>query len=47
LKVSIETDRQRLSEAMEAVKAIGRALGQRAMYFEVSGCDGVQFLRIE
>ncbi|MBI1904465.1 MAG: hypothetical protein HYS13_25495 [Planctomycetia bacterium] len=47
LKVSIETDRERLPDAIAAVKRIGRALGQRAMYFEVSGYDGVQFLRIE
>ena len=26
---------------------IGRRLGQRAMYFEVAGYDGVQLLRIE
>ncbi len=32
---------------MRAVKRIGRRLEQRAMYFEVSGYDGVQILRIE
>jgi hypothetical protein len=47
VKVSIECDRSRLNEALRAVRRIGRTLGQRAMYFEVSGYDGVQFLRIE
>jgi hypothetical protein len=47
LKVSIETDRPRLIEAIEAVRQIGRQLGQRAMYFEVAGYDGVQFLSID
>jgi hypothetical protein len=47
LKVSIECDRDRLFEAIKAVRRIGRRLGQRAMYFEVAGYDGVQILRIE
>jgi hypothetical protein len=47
LKVSIECDRDRLSEAIRAVRRIGRRLGQRAMYFEVAGYDGVQILRTE
>jgi len=47
VKVSIECDRSRLNEAMKAVCRIGRRLGQRAVYFEVSGYDGVQILRIE
>ena len=47
VKVSIECDRDRLDEALKAVRRIGRKLGQRAMYFEVSGYDGVQILRIE
>lgn len=46
LKVSIECERDRLDEAIRAVKRIGRKLRQRAMYFEVSGYDGVQILRI-
>lgn len=46
-KVSIECDRGRLGEALKGVRRIGRKLGQRAMYFEVSGYDGVQILRIE
>ena len=47
VKVSIECDRSRLHEAVRAVRRVGRTLGQRAMYFEVSGYDGVQILRIE
>lgn len=46
LKVSIECDRGRLFEAIRAVRRMGRRLGQRAMYFEVAGYDGVQILRI-
>lgn len=46
-KVSIDCDRERLGEAIRGVKRIGRRLGQRAMYFEVAGYDGVQILRIE
>jgi hypothetical protein len=47
VKVSIECDRSRLVEAMKAVRQIGRKLRQQAMYFEVSGHDGVQILRID
>ncbi len=47
LKVSIECDRNRLAKAIKAVKRLGRKLGQRAMYFEVTGYDGVQILRVE
>ena len=47
VKVSIECDRSRLQEAIRAVRQAGRKLGQRAMYLEVSGYDGVQILRIE
>ncbi len=47
IKVSIECDRTRLQEAVRAVRRAGRKLGQRAMYFEVAGYDGVQILRIE
>jgi hypothetical protein len=47
LKVFIECDRDRLFEAIKAVRRVGRRLGQRAMYFEVAGYDGVQILRIE
>src|SRR5712671_5465969 len=47
VKISIECDRSRLPEAIRAVKRLGRKLGQRPMYFEVAGYDGVQILRIE
>ena len=47
IKVAIECDRARLPEAIRAVRSVGRKLGQKAMYFEVSGYDGVQILRIE
>jgi hypothetical protein len=47
LKLFIECDRGRLFEAIKAVRRVGRRLGQRAMYFEVAGYDGVQILRIE
>src|SRR5437867_3780339 len=47
VKVAIECTRERLQEAIRAVKRIGRKLHQRAMYFEVSGYDGVQILRID
>jgi hypothetical protein len=47
IKVSIDCDRDRLQEAFQAVRRAGRKLGQRAMYFEVSGYDGVQILCIE
>jgi hypothetical protein len=40
-------ERERLNEAIKLVRRIGRRLKQRAMYFEVSDYDGVQFLRIE
>jgi hypothetical protein len=46
VKVSVECDRGRLPEAIRGVRRIGRRLGQQAMYFEVSGYDGVQILRI-
>lgn len=47
IKIAIECDRSRLLEAIRAVRRVGRRLGQRAMYFEVAGYDGVQILRIE
>lgn len=46
-KVVIETDRERLVEVTAAIKAIGRQLGQKAMYMEVQYYDGVQFLRTD
>lgn len=45
IKISIECGRDRLEEAMRAVKRAGRRLGQLAMFFEVTGYDGVQILR--
>ena len=47
IKISIECDRSRLQEAIKGVRRIGRRLKQRAMYFEVSGYDGVQFLKMK
>jgi hypothetical protein len=47
IKLSIECDRTRLQEAIRDVRRAGRKLGQKAMYFEVAGYDGVQILRIE
>lgn len=46
LKVSIACESDRLHEAEEVVLAIGRQLGQLAMYFEVRYFDGVRFLRV-
>jgi hypothetical protein len=46
-KISIECGRERLTEAIRAVKRLGRRLNQKEMYFEVDGYDGVQFLVIE
>jgi hypothetical protein len=46
-KITIACDRERLPEAIDAVKAIGRRLGQEAMWFEVRGADGVSILNIE
>ena len=47
IRISIVCDRERLQEALKAVRRIGRKLKQKAIYFEVFGYDGVQFLRIE
>jgi hypothetical protein len=47
IKLSIECDRDRLPEAIQAVRHVGRKLAQKAMYFEVTGYDGVQILRME
>ncbi len=47
VRLAIECDRSRLQEAISAVRRAGRRLRQRAMYFEVSGYDGVQFLRMQ
>ena len=45
-RVSVVCDRVLLDDAREAVLRIGRALGQRAMYFEVRDYDGVQILEV-
>jgi hypothetical protein len=45
-KISIACDPSRLNEAIRAVKRAGRRLGQKAMYFEVSGYDGVYILAV-
>ncbi|MCI0461795.1 MAG: hypothetical protein L0Z62_33000 [Gemmataceae bacterium] len=47
IKVTVACDRERLHEAEDAVRAIGRHLGQKAMYFEVRYDDGVGILRLE
>lgn len=44
VKISIACDPGRLNEAIRAVKRAGRRLGQQAMYFEISGYDGVHIL---
>lgn len=45
LRVTVVCDNDRLREAEDAVLAIGRQLGQEAMYFEVQYFDGVRILR--
>ena len=47
VKISIACDPSRLNEAIRGVKRMGRRLGQKAMYFEVSGYDGVHILAIK
>jgi hypothetical protein len=47
IKLSVECPRERLNEAIRFVRRAGRKLRQKAMYFEVTGYDGVQFLRVE
>ena len=46
IKISIECSRDRLQEAIRAVQRAGRKLRQKAMYFEVTGYDGVQILAL-
>jgi hypothetical protein len=46
LRISVVCDRIMLDDAREAVLAIGHALRQRAMYFEVRDYDGVQILEV-
>ena len=47
IRVSIACDRERLEEAKQAVLAIGKQLGRKAMFFEVRYYDGVQILKVE
>jgi hypothetical protein len=47
VKVTVACDSERLAEAEEAVRQIGRRLGQKVMYLEVRYYDGVRFLRID
>jgi hypothetical protein len=47
LKITVACDRERLHEAEDVVREIGRQLGQKAMYFEVRYYDGVRILRID
>jgi hypothetical protein len=47
IMISIECDRSRLGAAVSAVRRVGRQLEQKAMYFEVTGYDGVQILHID
>jgi hypothetical protein len=47
LKVTVACHRERMHEAAEAVREIGRRLGQLAMWFEVKGADGVEILSLE
>ncbi len=47
LKVTVGCHRERLREAADAVRDIGRQLGQVAMWFEVSGADGLEILDIQ
>jgi hypothetical protein len=44
--VTVACHRERLHEAAEAVREIGRQLGQLAMWFDVHGADGVDILDI-
>jgi hypothetical protein len=46
MKISIDCDRERLQQAIRSVQRLGRKLEQLAMYFEVTGYDGVQRIRI-
>lgn len=47
IKVTIGCDRERLQEAIDAVREIGSQLDQKAMWFEVRYYDGPQILRID
>jgi len=47
LRVTVVCNASRLEDIRNRVIAIGRELGQLAMYFEVRDYDGVQFLRMD
>lgn len=47
IKATVACERDRLEEAKEITREIGRRLGQKAMYFEVRYYDGVQILKTE
>lgn len=47
VKISVSCERSQLAIALKAVKRAGRKLRQRAMYFEVSGYDGIQIISLE
>ncbi len=44
IRISIECERERLPEAIRAVRKVGKKLKQQAMYFEVTGYDGIQIM---
>jgi hypothetical protein len=47
IRVTVVCENERLAEAEELVRQIGKRLGQKAMYFEVQYFDGVRFLRTD
>lgn len=47
LKVTVACDRERLAEVENAIRKIGRQLGQKAMWCEVRYSDGVRILNCE
>lgn len=47
LKLTVVCEPERLPEAEQFVRQIGKQLGQKEMYFEVQYFDGVRFLRTD
>jgi hypothetical protein len=47
IRVTVACDRGRMREAMDAVLEVGRQLGQKAMWFDVHGADGVDILVVK
>ncbi len=43
----VECDPGRVNEAEAMVRAVGKPLGQKVMYFEVRYFDGIRFLRVD